>query len=840
MGRITRREIFTQAAIAIGLPILQSASKSFPKSIHSATDDVDTYGGLLRIHGKKTGFFHPQKIDNRWWVITPDGHGMWIRAVSKVSVSDYGGNGGFLPYEAVHLQNATGAISPNLASEAADSREGDILFPSQNHTVQNSGDAIYIGSSKFKPNFTYFLAHQWGSSGEISWSYLSSNGWIKINGNGSPFRSEAPSPKGMWNLDTGGYLGPDANGFGVQNNPMANRITWWDMKTGFPKDFNPVKLPFDSSPKYYIKGVVIKPYDTPPILNQIYERATLEEAIARKYQPGDYRQKWAQRITERLKVWGFNASGQYSDEYVTESANLSNSLPTEPTWQLGGWAINPKFGYHVKSVYQGAVFPPASHNLLYQGIQPDVFDPNFEKAYNELVIQRKDIDIRRSWCLIPEEGDYLFGMNTVAHDHMGYVILSKNPWQPHDIANSNIPYFDPQFHAKYALRDFLRYRYRDKEDNIPRLTETSRISLHAYTQKPEGAELAALKNLNTAWGANYTTWGTSEGDLSKGTNAYGTGTGFMDENGSTVLDPSAKQIQFDQSFTKSDHPAIRKDLDDFIGFFTQRYGHILAQAFKQISHPPLFLELYDSPDIVYKAISPYLDGLEANVKGPDDALRIYNAARLPMVVTDYFVADPDSQLYFRAKISSIRYDPQSERTIVTAPGLNYEFRISLFIDFPEAIALNTTQRCGGKYLYPHPRITSVHGDTFEIPGDFTPCVKPGMIVKRWDNANELFANQEQRAKAMTERYESLLQLRGADGVRFVIGVEHWCLYDPSVSNWFDTHNFGICTLQDNAYDGVEAKKKSGADAKGYPVGGEPTDYGDLITPLSHWLRGVEK
>ena len=114
-----------------------------------------------------------------------------------------------------------------------------------------------------------------------------------------------------------------------------------------------------------------------------------------------------------------------------------------------------------------------------------------------------------SWALIPEEADYLFGINSLTHDHLGYVVLSQNPFQNRASRDGQeIVYEDPRLYAKYALRDFLQDRYR-----------------------AAGDERAALRALNAAWGTKYTTWDTSSGDLLKGDNAWGTGTGFMDENG---------------------------------------------------------------------------------------------------------------------------------------------------------------------------------------------------------------------------------------------------------------------------------------------------------------------
>jgi hypothetical protein len=38
---------------------------------------LDTYGGFTDIQGEKTGFFHTEKIDDRWWLVTPEGNAFW-------------------------------------------------------------------------------------------------------------------------------------------------------------------------------------------------------------------------------------------------------------------------------------------------------------------------------------------------------------------------------------------------------------------------------------------------------------------------------------------------------------------------------------------------------------------------------------------------------------------------------------------------------------------------------------------------------------------------------------------------------------------------------------------
>lgn len=48
-------------------------------------NDYDIYGGWTKLKGKKTGFFHTQKINNRWWLIDPLGNAFISKGVNHVS-----------------------------------------------------------------------------------------------------------------------------------------------------------------------------------------------------------------------------------------------------------------------------------------------------------------------------------------------------------------------------------------------------------------------------------------------------------------------------------------------------------------------------------------------------------------------------------------------------------------------------------------------------------------------------------------------------------------------------------------------------------------------------------
>jgi hypothetical protein len=50
-----------------------------------ASGEYDTYGGWVKIHGKKTGYFHTEQIGGRWWLVTPEGNVFFSKGVDNVS-----------------------------------------------------------------------------------------------------------------------------------------------------------------------------------------------------------------------------------------------------------------------------------------------------------------------------------------------------------------------------------------------------------------------------------------------------------------------------------------------------------------------------------------------------------------------------------------------------------------------------------------------------------------------------------------------------------------------------------------------------------------------------------
>jgi len=769
-------------------------------------------------------FYQIRRLNGHWSFVDPDGQEVFVRAVSQVDTNDFGGQGNFQSYDAVYLRGSSG-WSRNLAEAAKDSLKADVVN-AQNITVHVVGDEIYLGSQRFKPIATYFWLDRLGSGGVMNWYYSTADGrWRAVNGNGNPFAgkesSAALDPEGRYSLDVGGYFQPDDHGFSERRGPNADRIAWWSTSKGPPADFTRTSLGNDRTPRYYIKGVVTRGFVISPVLNQTYERHQLIEQIKAKYDPdgsGNPFYTWAESINSRLRAWGFNATGQYSYRYWQVAPKLRESLAIEPTWQLSGHSMRPDYPYHVKNVYAGAVCPPGGHDFVYQGHQPDVFDPVFSKSLKDEAAKHLSEPMGApEFALIPEEADDLFGLNKTTHDHLGYIVLAQNPYVASD-EQLHLQYTDHRLYSKYALRDFLKTRY------------------------------TSIDKLNYAWNTHYTTWATSSGDLDSGTNAWGSGSGLMDENGQHIYYPegascrAGSTIQYNAEFTNPMFPAVRKDLDDFVEYFAQTYGKTLNEALQQLPHPPVFLPLYFGPVMAYRGLAPYVDGFWVNGDDPKRLKQIYEASRRPIILADYSTANPDSPLFFGDSKSSLSYGQESDLTTISGPTIEYIFRAPWQVTFPDIDAIAAV--CiTAKGLTPHPQVAAVRWNSFDLHGNYKRCIGSDSRVELFNWVADKPAgsrSQKDRADRMINQLQNAVGLRADDDTSFVVGFEHWSFYDNSPSDYGEIGNFGLATLEDNAYDGIEARRVTGKDSRGYDRGGEERDYGDLLGPLSRYLKTLDQ
>jgi len=84
--------------------IAVSGSLAPAQQVRDARAELDRYGGYRAISARATGFFRVDRIDGRWWFVTPDGHAFLSAGVNHV---DYQGDysGAFVRFVVSHLQD---------------------------------------------------------------------------------------------------------------------------------------------------------------------------------------------------------------------------------------------------------------------------------------------------------------------------------------------------------------------------------------------------------------------------------------------------------------------------------------------------------------------------------------------------------------------------------------------------------------------------------------------------------------------------------------------------------------------------------------------------------------
>ena len=280
------------------------------------------------------------------------------------------------------------------------------------------------------------------------------------------------------------------------------------------------------------------------------------------------------------------------------------------------------------------------------GHVPDVFDPNFEIYARNIAADMKtdsrdtvftektatggrpDPSLKDTPWMIGTTGDdsdYLFGFGPgpdapsrdgAIHPHIGWVVAVTRPTQ---FENSQVGaalgmkrtvrYADSTVYAKQAWRDFLKKKY------------------------------GTIGNLNSAWGSNYTTFDSDGG--------WPSGRGLMDESGRHTW------IGSDALRLSTARPAVRVDLDEFLGLYANRYFQvihdaILAAAPHHLVFGPAVLDSHGGltrPQIL-DAAGRYCDVLQIdlNLNRFDLIEKTYAATGKPMFAWIGFKANPDSAI----------------------------------------------------------------------------------------------------------------------------------------------------------------------------------------------------
>ncbi len=372
---------------------------------------------------------------------------------------------------------------------------------------------------------------------------------------------------------------------------------------------------------------------------------------------------WAQAQSDRLRSIGFNSAGQYSFRYLASMP--SGGAPAIQVFQTGWHMTRDDYPYHIKNLdhnFTGEVCGNTFYHPATGGM-PDPFEPDAPAAFlaattnidSQCAVGQRCVTSANPFIMV-EEGDTMYEVNSVlTHADFGVIITDANPVQ-NVSSDGGYTYPDKAVYAKFAERDFLANEYGCSGSADPASSNYCGSS----------AAAAALTALNNAWATSYTTWNTScSGGITSihngSYNCYGTGTGFLDENGTHTLSSATKMTC--HVFPNDPWPvtaAIKSDTHAFGADFAAQYSQEEAAAWAQPAmqpHPPIVMPNYDGPSYMYTAMAPYYDAFYINPNQYETggqggriamtqrviaASSVPGGKSMPIIWADYSAANPDS------------------------------------------------------------------------------------------------------------------------------------------------------------------------------------------------------
>ncbi|MGH9542989.1 MAG: Ig domain-containing protein [Terriglobales bacterium] len=396
-----------------------------------------------------------------------------------------------------------------------------------------------------------------------------------------------------------------------------------------------------------------------------------DEAIA-KY--GDSDLTWGPQQNRRLLAWGFNGLAEYSSIYVqatTANSGWPNGQEPVPVPFIGLIAAS-----HYTQTNEGGYASGPVKDLMaglnpkvysaYSNVAPDIWDPNYVLWIENFL--QKDPSARQ-WLQGPnnsyliglqvDETDTTFGFGAggdfptmdngqpvggKAQPNLGWVALVTSPTQTSN-SKTGVTYTDTTVYTKQALMQFLEQRY------------------------------GTIQALDSAWGANYTTFGSAGG--------WGSGTGLLDEDGTHAWVPK------DFINLHDGNAAIDKDLNDFLLQHATKYFSeikaVLAQYAPGVLYMgPTVLGSWGAPPRaqVLQGAGPNIDVVVMGTVpagAPDDQQRVdfiaQNLGDKPWLEWEGFVANPDSY-FFSYPSGDATYAPS---TTQAARGQEYQGMVSLLL-----------------------------------------------------------------------------------------------------------------------------------------------------------------
>ncbi len=588
---------------------------------------------------------------------------------------------------------------------------------------------------------------------------------------------------------------------------------------------------------------------------------TYRAVVGAKYGDANNYSAWATSQIARLRSWGFNVAGEYSDWYL-----WVHDFPYAVmlNWMRPAMQNNDSRVASAPKQLQNGV-KLTSVRLSYLAPTPDLYDRSWRDYYSACVTdncggiegQKNDPYLIH---IVSDDRDAFFGWGPgteygyqAPSYHVGFIAAVTSPRQWY-MGGSYRPlnglYADPVVYSKRALRDYLK-------------------SLPKY----QSSGVADIAKLNAAWGSSYTTWDSAGHNYVESICA-GQWNGVKTSCTATLshgnVDPNSVGVLVNSGVWAGDHIHWNDaTYGDFAGSSgaSGKVAYAAGTLTISFSTPPPYGATvaidYDAGG--FGVGSGLLDEDGAHSWMGTDAYGLTNCG--PDVKTDL-----DAFLYQYAK----QYTSNVAAIIKTAyPG----------ILFGGLGALNNSD--GGKSRNAFVQaaaedfdvlLLNVGCSTLAVDGA---CLTQAQAVlddsyaamgaspKPWLQQREVWANndspysaysssscygcattQAQRGQAYYDWATWLWSATdSATGDNPVVGVRFWSFMDKPA----EQKNFGLISNLDNAYDGSEATR--GSHACRAPLGaymcgsitfggityGESRYYGDFLTPVRAangiWLNG---